>query len=135
MGVSLITSFVSTDAVQLPPTSIIEAGTSSISRQEYFLTQFRVIWTYIKLLILPINQNLDYNYGLSRGLLTPLTTLLGGIGITALLGLAGFLFRRQKVISLFILWFSLFLRLHLLLQFCLMLFLSTGCIFLHWDIL
>ncbi|TAL27407.1 MAG: hypothetical protein EPN94_01580 [Nitrospirae bacterium] len=109
MGVSLITSFISTDAVQLPPTSIIDPETSSISRQEYFLTQFRVIWTYIKLLILPINQNLDYNYGLSRGLLAPLTTLFGVIGITALFGLAVFLFKRQKVISFFILWFFLIL--------------------------
>ncbi|MEK7197714.1 MAG: hypothetical protein AAB151_08610, partial [Nitrospirota bacterium] len=80
-----------------------------ISRQEYFLTQFRVIWTYIKLLILPINQNLDYNYGISRGLLTPLTTLFGGIGIITFFGLAVFFFKRQKVISFFILWFFLIL--------------------------
>jgi len=109
MGVSQFSSFVATDAVQLPPTAIIDAETSSISRHEYFLTQFRVIWTYIKLLILPINQNLDYNYGLSRGLLTPLTTLFGGIGIIAFFGLAVFLFKRQKVISFFILWFFLIL--------------------------
>ncbi|MDP3111206.1 MAG: hypothetical protein Q8M71_03790 [Thermodesulfovibrionales bacterium] len=104
-----IKSFVATDAVSLPPTSGIEAETSSISRHEYFLTQFRVIWTYIKLLILPINQNLDYNYGLSRGLLTPLTTLFGGIGIITFFGLAVFFFKRQKVISFFILWFFLIL--------------------------
>ena len=109
MGVSQITSFVSTSAVSLPPTSSIEAGASSISRQEYFFTQFRVIWTYIKVLIVPINQNLDYNYGISRGLLTPLTTLFGGIGIITFLGLAVFLFKRQKVISFFILWFFLIL--------------------------
>ncbi|MFA4828080.1 MAG: hypothetical protein WC594_02595 [Thermodesulfovibrionales bacterium] len=105
----LIKSFVATDAVSLPPTSGIEAETSSISRYEYFLTQFRVIWTYIKLLILPINQNLDYNYGISRGLLTPLTTLSGGIGIITFFGLAVFFFKRQKVISFFILWFFLIL--------------------------
>ncbi|MDO9287293.1 MAG: hypothetical protein Q7T83_00725 [Thermodesulfovibrionales bacterium] len=105
----LVKSFVATDAVSLPPTSGIEAETSSISRHEYFLTQFRVIWTYIKLLILPINQNLDYNYGLSRGLLTPLTTLFGGIGIITFFGLAVFFFKRQKVISFFILWFFLIL--------------------------
>lgn len=109
MGVSQIKWFASTDAVQLPPTAIIDAETNSISRHEYFLTQFRVIWTYIKLLILPINQNLDYNYGLSRGLLTPLTTLFGGIGIIAFFGLAVFLFKRQRVISFFILWFFLIL--------------------------
>ena len=104
-----IKSFVATDAVSLPPTSSIDAETSSISRYGYFLTQFRVIWTYIKLLILPINQNLDYNYGISRGLLTPLTTLFGGIGIITCFGLAVFFFKRQKVISFFILWFFLIL--------------------------
>ena len=30
--------------------------------KEYFLTQFSVILTYIRLFILPINQNLDYDY-------------------------------------------------------------------------
>lgn len=109
MGVSQITWFASTDAVQLPPTAIIDPEINSISRHEYFLTQFRVIWTYIKLLILPINQNLDYNYGLSRGLLAPPATLFGGIGIIALFALAAGFFKKQRVISFFILWFFLIL--------------------------
>jgi tetratricopeptide (TPR) repeat protein len=33
-----------------------------IPRLSYLFTQFRVIVTYIRLLILPINQNLDYDY-------------------------------------------------------------------------
>jgi hypothetical protein len=39
----------------------------SISMKEYFLAQFRVILTYIRLFILPINQNLDYDYPVSTG--------------------------------------------------------------------
>ncbi|MFC1843896.1 tetratricopeptide repeat protein [Thermodesulfobacteriota bacterium] len=35
---------------------------SSMSRLDYLLTQFRVIITYLRLLFLPINQNLDYDY-------------------------------------------------------------------------
>ena len=40
--------------------------TESISRKDYLLTQFNVMVTYLRLLFLPINQNLDYNYPLSR---------------------------------------------------------------------
>jgi tetratricopeptide (TPR) repeat protein len=35
---------------------------SSLSRWEYLMTQFRVIVTYLRLLVLPVNQNLDYAY-------------------------------------------------------------------------
>ncbi|MEW6109937.1 MAG: tetratricopeptide repeat protein [Nitrospirota bacterium] len=36
--------------------------TEEIQRWSYLFTQFRVIVTYIRLLFLPINQNLDYDY-------------------------------------------------------------------------
>jgi tetratricopeptide (TPR) repeat protein len=36
--------------------------TQDISRLDYLYTQFRVIVTYLRLLFLPINQNLDYDY-------------------------------------------------------------------------
>ena len=35
---------------------------NEISRLDYLFTQFRVIVTYLRLLVLPINQNLDYDY-------------------------------------------------------------------------
>lgn len=35
---------------------------SNISRIDYLLTQFRVITTYIRLILLPINQNIDHDY-------------------------------------------------------------------------
>lgn len=50
------------------PLSRIDAGVSiggvseSVGRVSYLLTQFRVIVTYLRLLILPVNQNLDYDY-------------------------------------------------------------------------
>jgi tetratricopeptide (TPR) repeat protein len=47
--------------------------TEEISRGVYFLTQFRVIVTYIRLLFLPIQQNLDYDYSLSYSLFDPHT--------------------------------------------------------------
>jgi len=42
-----------------------------ISRSNYLLTQFRVVVIYLRLLFLPINQNLDYNLGISKTIFTP----------------------------------------------------------------
>ena len=36
----------------------------TVSRGDYLLTQFRVLMTYIRLVFLPINQNLDYDFPL-----------------------------------------------------------------------
>jgi hypothetical protein len=41
-----------------------------ISRSDYFLTQLRVVVTYLRLLILPVNQNLDYDYPIQHVLFT-----------------------------------------------------------------
>ncbi|MBI4690384.1 MAG: hypothetical protein HY754_08985 [Nitrospirae bacterium] len=109
MGISQIMNFVSAGTVKSPPTPNIYAGLPFISRYEYLFTQFRVLWTYIKLLILPIDQNVDYNYPVSTGLLNPITTLVGGIGIIMLLISAMLLFNRQRFLSFFILWFFLLL--------------------------
>jgi protein O-mannosyl-transferase len=52
-----------------------EAGFASditdISRWDYLLTQFRVISTYLRLLIFPAHQNLDYDYPVSHSLFDP----------------------------------------------------------------
>jgi Tfp pilus assembly protein PilF len=42
--------------------NMVTRGNSDLSRLEYLFTEFRVIVTYIRLIFLPINQNLDYNY-------------------------------------------------------------------------
>jgi tetratricopeptide (TPR) repeat protein len=80
--------------------------TYSISMKEYFLTQFSVILTYIRLFILPINQNLDYDYQLSTGFFLLKTffsfSLLLGILATGIL-----LFKRYRLISFGIFWFFL----------------------------
>jgi len=44
---------------------------TSISRFEYFFTELRVIVTYIRLLFLPIGQNLDYDYPIYRTFFAP----------------------------------------------------------------
>ena len=44
---------------------------TNISRADYFLTQLRVITTYVRLLFLPVNQNVDYDYPIARSLFAP----------------------------------------------------------------
>jgi len=48
-----------------------------INGGKYVLTQMRVFLTFLRLLILPINQNVDYDYPLSTGLFSPPLTLAG----------------------------------------------------------
>ncbi len=44
---------------------------STISRHDYLLTQFRVIVTYLRLLVLPVNQNIEYDYPMSTSAFDP----------------------------------------------------------------
>ena len=43
-------------------------GVQSISPKEYLFTQFNVLVYYITLIFVPVNQNLDYDFPVSRGL-------------------------------------------------------------------
>ena len=51
----------------------------------YALTQPRVIWRYLRLIVLPVGQNLDYDLPLSRSLWAPAMTLPALLGLAALL--------------------------------------------------
>lgn len=44
------------------------AESTSMPRETYLITQFRVIVTYLRLLFFPINQNLDYDYPIFENL-------------------------------------------------------------------
>jgi protein O-mannosyl-transferase len=44
---------------------------TGISRWEYLLTEFRIIMTYLRLIILPVNQNLDYDYTIYHSFFNP----------------------------------------------------------------
>lgn len=46
-------------------------GFSGITRADYLFTQFRVIVTYMRLLFLPVGQNLEYDYPLYHSLFQP----------------------------------------------------------------
>src|SRR3989304_1851736 len=69
--------------------------TEEIPRNIYLLTQFRVIVTYIRLLFLPINQNLDYDYPLSHSLFEP-QTFAFFLFLSAIFAFAIYLFIRSR---------------------------------------
>jgi protein O-mannosyl-transferase len=69
----------------------------------YFLTQPRVYITYLRLLVFPFNQNLDYNYPLTQSLLEP--SAIASIALLAgLIYCAALLYRRYRLISFGICW-------------------------------
>ncbi len=74
---------------------------------ERLLTEVRVIFHYLSLLILPIPSRLrlDYDYEISTGLLTPPQTLLSIIALLGLVYLIVIFYRRNRLISFGILWF------------------------------
>ena len=87
----------------LPPTTF---NTTTITSSNYFLTQLSVIAKYIQLLILPIHQNLDYDFPIANSIMDG-TTLVCGIFLVLLLGLAIYLYNKNRILSFGIFWFFL----------------------------
>jgi Flp pilus assembly protein TadD len=77
-----------------------------VSPWQYLLTQFRVVVTYIRLLFIPINQNLDYDYPIAKHLLD-LPTLASLILLVLILIIAIRAFSKYRLISFGIFWFFL----------------------------
>jgi Tfp pilus assembly protein PilF len=69
---------------------VLARETTAISRVDYLFTQFRVVMTYLRLLVLPVDQNLDYDYSISHSLLEP-QVLFSFLFLSAFLGLALYL--------------------------------------------
>jgi tetratricopeptide (TPR) repeat protein len=78
--------------------------TVTISRADYLATQVRVVVTYLRLLIFPVNQNLDYDYPIYR-------TIFSGEGMLRLSVLVGMIvialltYKKARLISFGIVWF------------------------------
>jgi hypothetical protein len=68
--------------------------TSGITPVTYLLTSFNVLWTYIRLLFLPINQNLDYDYPIAKTLFE-FPTLLSFLGHFAVVGVSFWLYKKR----------------------------------------
>jgi len=68
---------------------------SYLPRWDYLMTQLRVITTYIRLIFLPVNQDLDYDYPVYHSFFT-LPVFLSFIFLAALFGLAVYLVIKSK---------------------------------------
>jgi len=74
-----------------------------VSRQRYFLTEVNVVCTYVRLLFVPIDQNLDYDYPLFSRM--DFKTVMCGLFLLSLLLLAWLTYRTSRIISFGIWWF------------------------------
>lgn len=70
-------------------------ASTHLARMDYLFTQFRVIVTYLRLLVLPINQNLDYDYPVYHSFFTP-QVFLSFFFLASIFGLACFLLWRTR---------------------------------------
>lgn len=86
--------------------SRLAADDPELPRWHYLLTQINVVRSYVQLLVVPVGQNLDHDYPVSKTLIDSLTlaslTLLLG-----LLGLALVLWKKKRLVSIGILFFFL----------------------------
>jgi len=75
-----------------------------ITSGNYLLTQFKVITLYVKLLFIPIGQNVLYHFPLSKSIFE-LPTLLSFVFLLLILGLGVKLYKRKVLIAFGIFWF------------------------------
>jgi len=79
-------------------TMVVDAarGERRISRPDYLFTQFRVIVTYMRLLFLPVNQNIDYDYPVFHSFFNP-QVFLSFIFLFSAFCFAVYLFYRSRI--------------------------------------
>jgi hypothetical protein len=70
---------------------------------QYFLTQLHVIPYYIRLLFIPANLNLDYDWPITRNIDLP--TIFFFVLLASIIVVAIWLFRKARLISFGIIWF------------------------------
>jgi len=76
------------------------------SRLDYLFTEFKVIITYLRLLFVPYNQQVFYDYPVSKSLFE-IPVFLSVIALLLILSAAVYLFKKNKLISFGIIWFFL----------------------------
>ncbi|MDA8101152.1 MAG: hypothetical protein M0042_16155 [Nitrospiraceae bacterium] len=68
---------------------------TGVTMSTYFYTSLNVMWTYIRLLFLPINQNLDYDYPVAKTLFE-MPTILSLIAHIAVVAAVVWLYAKKK---------------------------------------
>ncbi len=92
-------------------------GASTLTRWQYLMTSLRVVVTYIRLLFLPVNQNLDYDYPVYNSFLN-IDVFLSFVFLVMIFGLNVYIFFRYRdslppirLISFGVIWFFMNLSL------------------------
>jgi hypothetical protein len=70
------------------------SGVAGITPWTYLLTSCNVIWTYVRLMVLPINQNIDYDYSLATTLFE-FPTLLSFLGHVLVIAAAFWAYKKK----------------------------------------
>ena len=81
-------------------------GDPLLSSAIYLMTQFRVLVTYIRLLFVPVHQNLDYDFPASQSFFE-LPTLISFFILVLIFISALWIFPRKRILGFGILWFFL----------------------------
>ncbi len=99
-------TMVVTKCVNFGQMHLVREPGPGISPLNYLLTQLRVIVTYIRLLFVPVNQNLDYDYSISKTLFN-IPVLSSLILLAVVLMTAVKMRHKYKLVSFGIFWFFL----------------------------
>lgn len=83
---------------------LLPKETNDITRYEYFVTQLRVMVKYVQLLVLPISQNLDYDFTISTSIFG-LDEIFSALVVSSLVILIFSVYRKSPLISFGIAWF------------------------------
>lgn len=83
-----------------------QRGSGAISPLSYLFTEFSVIWVYLRLLVAPYGQTLDYAYPIVERLLT-VRNVSALVGLLLLAALAVVIRNRRPLASAAIFWFLL----------------------------
>lgn len=95
-----------TAAANSPHEAVVLASMEGSTPLTYLVTQFSVVWVYLRLLIVPYGQALEHNYPVVTQLMTPQNALaLAGLLVVA--GLAWRVRRRRPLLVFGIVWFFL----------------------------
>lgn len=95
-----------TAIVSMASTVVTLNSSTKLTPYTYFVTQFSVIWTYIRILFVPFGITLDYGYPVVDKVLT-LRNIVAGTGLAGLLVLAYKVRYAAPRISFGIVWFFL----------------------------
>lgn len=72
----------------------VQSSTTGLNAKTYLLTSLNVLWTYVRLLIVPINQNLDYDYRISKTLFE-FPTFISLLGHSLVVGILFWVYKKK----------------------------------------